>query len=49
MTIRRFDEYGTLARDLGDGRTLYLFPLIGNRSRLCIGRTDDLMGYDDGY
>lgn len=36
-------------RDLGDGRTLYLDPMMLGNVRLNIGKTGDRINYDDGY
>lgn len=39
---------GGFKRDLGNGKSLYLYHEIFN-NRLCIGPTGDLSGYDDSW
>lgn len=34
-------------RDLGDGRTLFVFPLLGGRARLGIGPSREQYFYDE--
>ena len=39
---------GGWKRDLGNGTSLYLYHELFN-NRLCIGPTDDSLGYDDAW
>ncbi len=44
------DERGHLCRrDLPDGRYIAVTPLTFARGRIIIGRTDDPIGWDDGW
>jgi hypothetical protein len=38
-----------IARLLPDGRRAYVMPLTYGRARLCVGKADDRIGYDDAY